>query len=126
VVTLGRFSFCLRQYRFMKESAIETCAPPPTERQYRKYCPIRLKPPNFGSLYSFIERNSEPTKAGFGFKLVEQFCAIHGLDSDLLKELCFYFGASEDKEVLVKVKGNVLAKAMLREWGYRVNKMARS
>lgn len=87
---------------------------------------MKLKCPNFGSLYSFIEHNSEPTKASNGFKLVEQFCAIHSLDSDLLKELCFYFGASEDKAVLTKVKGNVLAKAMLRPWGYHVNKMARS
>ena len=87
---------------------------------------MKLKCPNFGSLYSFLERNSEPTKASNRFKLVEQFCAMHSLDSDLLKELCFYFGASEDKAVLTKVKGNVLAKAMLRPWGYHVNKMARS
>ena len=87
---------------------------------------MKLKHPNFGSLYSFIEHNSEPTKAGNGFKLVNEFCANHDLDSDSLKELCFYFGASEDKAVLTKVKGNVLAKAMLRPRGYHLNKMARS
>ncbi len=57
---------------------------------------------------------------------MEQFCAIHNLDSDSLKELCFYFGASEDKEVLTRVKGNVIAKAIIRPWGYHVNKLARS
>jgi hypothetical protein len=87
---------------------------------------MKLKYQNFGSLYLFIQRNSEPTKAGNGFKLVEQFCAIHSLDSDSLKELCFYFGASEDKQVLTKVKGNVLGKAILRPRGYHVNKLARS
>ena len=87
---------------------------------------MKLKHLNFGSLYSFLERNSEPTKASNRFKLVEQFCAMHSLDSDLLKELCFYFGASEDKEVLAKVKGNVLGKAIIRPRGYHLNKMARS
>ena len=87
---------------------------------------MKLKRPNFCNLYLFLERNSEPTKASNRFKLVEQFCAMHSLDSDLLKELCFYFGASEDKAVLTKVKGNVLAKAMLRPRGYHLNKMARS
>jgi hypothetical protein len=87
---------------------------------------MELKYPNFGSLYLFIKRNSETTKANNRFRLVDQFCAIHSLDSDSLKELCFYFGASEDKEVLTKVKGNVLGKAILRPWGYNLNKMARS
>ena len=87
---------------------------------------MELKCPNFGSLYLFIKRNSETTKANNGFRLVEQFCAIHSLDSDSLKELCFYFGASEDKDVLTKVKGNVLGKAILRPWGYNLNKMSRS
>ena len=87
---------------------------------------MTLKHTTFGNLYLFIKLNSQPTKAGKGFQLVEQFCANHNLDSDSLKELCFYFGASEDKEVLAKVKGNVLSKAILRPWGYQVNKMARS
>ena len=65
-------------------------------------------------------------KANNGFKLVEQFCAIHSLDSDSLKELCFYFGASEDRAVLTKVKGNVLGKAIIRPRGYHLNKMAKS
>ena len=87
---------------------------------------MELKCPNFGSLYLFIKLNSETTKVNNGFRLVEQFCAIHSLDSDSLKELCFYFGASEDKDVLTKVKGNVLGKAILRPWGYNLNKMSRS
>jgi hypothetical protein len=87
---------------------------------------MTLKHPTFGHLYSFLEHHSKPTKAGKGFKLVDQFCANHSLDPITLKELCFYFGASEDKEVLVKVKGNVLGKAILRPWGYNSNKMARS
>ncbi len=87
---------------------------------------MELKCPNFGSLYLFIKRNSETTKANNGFRLVEQFCAIHSLDSDSLKELCFYFGASEDKEVLTRVKGNISVKATIRPRGYHLNKMARS
>ena len=87
---------------------------------------MELKCPNFGSLYLFIKRNSETTKANNGFRLVEQFCAIHSLDSTSLKELCFYFGASEDKDVLTRVKGNVIGKAILRPWGYNLNKMSRS
>lgn len=87
---------------------------------------MTLEHPNFDSLYSFIEHHSKPTKAGKGFQLVEQFCANHNLDQVTLKELCFYFGASEDKEVLTKVKGNVLGKAVLRPKGYNLNKMARS
>ena len=87
---------------------------------------MELKCPNFGSLYLFIKRNSEATKANNGFRLVEQFCAIHSLDSTSLKELCFYFGASEDKDVLTRVKGNVIGKAILRPWGYNLNKMSRS
>lgn len=65
-------------------------------------------------------------KANNGFKLVEQFCAIHSLDSDSLKELCFYFGASEDRAVLTKVKGIVSAKAVVRPRGHNSNKLARS
>jgi hypothetical protein len=87
---------------------------------------MKLKYPNFSSLYLFIKLNSETTKANNGFKLVEQFCAIHSLDVDSLKELCFYFGASEDRAVLTKVKGIVSAKAGLRPRGYNLNKMARS
>jgi hypothetical protein len=87
---------------------------------------MELKCPNFGSLYLFIKRNGEIAKANNGFKLVEQFCAIHNLDADSLKELCFYFGASEDKAVLTKVKGSISVKAIIRPWGYHVNKMARS
>lgn len=87
---------------------------------------MTLKHPTFGNLYSFIKHNSEPTKAGKGFKLVDQFCANHSLDPITLKELCFYFGANTDEEVLTKVKGNVLGKAILRPWGYNLNKMARS
>lgn len=87
---------------------------------------MTLKHPTFGNLYSFLEHNSKPTKAGKGFQLVEQFCANHNLDSDSLKELCFYFEASEDKEVLTKVKGNISAKAIIRPRGYHLNKMARS
>ena len=87
---------------------------------------MELKYPNFGSLYLFIRLNSKTTKINNGFRLVEQFCAIHSLDSDSLKELCFYFGASEDKEVLTKVKGNISAKASIRPCGYNLNKMARS
>ena len=87
---------------------------------------MEFRYPNFGSLYLFIKRNSETIKANNGFRLVEQYCEIHSLDSDSLKELCFYFGASGDKEVLTKVKGNVLGKAILRPWGYNLNKMARS
>jgi hypothetical protein len=87
---------------------------------------MTLKHPTFGNLYSFIEHNSKPTKAGKGFQLVEQFCANHNLDPVTLKELCFYFGANTDEEVLTKVKGNVLGKAILRPWGYNSNKMARS
>lgn len=87
---------------------------------------MKLKCPNFGSLYLFIKRNGDIVKANNGFKLVEQFCAIHNLDADSLKELCFYFGASEDKEVLTKVKGIVSAKAVLRPRSYNLNKMARS
>jgi hypothetical protein len=44
----------------------------------------------------------------------------------MLKELFFYFGANTDVEVLTRVKGNVLGKAILRPWGYNSNKMARS
>ena len=87
---------------------------------------MKLKTQTFGNLYSFIEHNSEPTKAGNGFKLVDQFCENHDLDPVTLKEVFFYFGASEDKEVLTRVKGNVLGKSILRPWGYHVNKMARS
>lgn len=88
---------------------------------------MKLKHSTFGSLYLFIERNSEPTKAGNnGFQLVEQFCASHDLDPVTLKELCFYFGASGDEEVLAKVKGNVFGKAIIRPRGYHLNKMARS
>jgi hypothetical protein len=87
---------------------------------------MKFKYPNFGSLYLFIKRNSDIVKANNGFKLVDQFCANHNLDPVTLKEVFFYFGASEDKEVLSKVKGNVLGKAILRPRGYHVNKMARS
>ena len=87
---------------------------------------MTLNTSTFDSLYSFIEHHSKPTKAGKGFQLVEQFCANHNLDSDSLKELCFYFGASEDKEVLTKVMANVLGKAIIRPKGYHLNKMARS
>jgi hypothetical protein len=87
---------------------------------------MTLKHPTFGNLYSFIKHNSEPTKAGNGFKLVDEFCANHSLDPITLKEVCFYFGASTDEEVLTRVKGNVIAKAILRPWGYHANKMARS
>ena len=87
---------------------------------------MTLKHTTFGNLYLFIKLNSQPTKAGRGFQLVEQFCANHNLDPVTLKELCFYFGASEDKEVLTMVKGNILGKAILRPWGYKLNKMARS
>ena len=87
---------------------------------------MELKCPNFGSLYLFIKLNSETTKVNNGFRLVEQFCAIHSLDSDSLKELCFYFGASEDKDVLTRVKGNISVKAPIRPRGYNLNKMARS
>ena len=87
---------------------------------------MELKCPTFSSLYLSIKLNSEITKVSNSFKLVDEFCAIHNLDPVTLKELCFYFGASEDKEVLTKVKGNVLGKAILRPWGYNLNKMARS
>ncbi len=87
---------------------------------------MKLKYPNFGNLYSFIKHNIGTTKAGNGFRLVDEFCANHDLDPVTLKEVCFYFGANTDEEVLTRVKGNVLAKAILRPWGYQVNKMARS
>ena len=87
---------------------------------------MTLNTSTFDSLYSFLEHNRKPTKAGKGFQLVEQFCANHNLDPVTLKELCFYFGANTDEEVLAKVKGNVLGKAILRPWGYNSNKMARS
>lgn len=87
---------------------------------------MELKCPNFGNLYLFIKRNSDTIKANNGFRLVEQYCEIHSLDSTSLKELCFYFGASEDKEVLTKVKGNISVKASIRPRGYKLNKMARS
>ena len=87
---------------------------------------MTLKHTTFGNLYLFIKNNSKPTRAGKGFQLVEQFCANHKLDPVTLKELCFYFGASTDEEVLTRVKGNVIAKAIIRPWGYHVNKMARS
>ena len=87
---------------------------------------MTLKHTTFGNLYLFIKLNSQPTKAGKGFQLVEQFCANHNLDPVTLKEVFFYFGANTDEEVLTRVKGNVLGKAILRPWGYHVNKMARS
>jgi hypothetical protein len=87
---------------------------------------MELKCPNFGSLYSFINRNIGTTKAGNSFRLVNEFCANHKLDPVMLKELFFYFGANTDVEVLTRVKGNVLGKAILRPWGYNSNKMARS
>ncbi len=87
---------------------------------------MTLKHPTFGHLYSFIKGNIEPTKAGDSFRLVNEFCANHSLDPVTLKELCFYFGANTDGEVLTRVKGNVIAKAIIRPWGYHVNKMARS
>ena len=87
---------------------------------------MTLKHTTFGDLYLFIKHNSKPTRAGNGFRLVNEFCANHNLDPVTLKELCFYFGANTDEEVLAKVKGNVLGKAILRTWGYNSNKMARS
>lgn len=87
---------------------------------------MTLKHPNFDSLYSFIEHHRKPTKAGNSFPLVDQFCANHKLDTVTLKEVFFYFGANTDEEVLTKVKGHVLGKAVLRPWGYNLNKMARS
>ena len=87
---------------------------------------MKLKHLNFGSLYLFLERNSEPTKAGNGFRLVDEFCANHNLDPVTLKEVFFYFGANTDEEVLTRVKGHVLGKAILRPWGYNSNKMVRS
>ncbi len=87
---------------------------------------MKLKHPNFGSLYLFIKRNSDIVKANNGFRLVDEFCANHSLDPVTLKEVFFYFGANTDEEVLTRVKGNVLGKAILRPWGYHVNKMARS
>ena len=87
---------------------------------------MTLKHPTFGHLYSFIEHNSKPTRAGNSFRLVDEFCANHKLDPVTLKEVFFYFGASEDKEVLSMVKGSILGKAILRPWGYHLNKMARS
>ena len=87
---------------------------------------MTLNTPTFGQLYLFIKHNSKPTRAGNGFRLVNEFCAIHKLDPVTLKEVFFYFGASTDEEVLTRVKGNVLGKAILRPWGYNSNKMARS
>lgn len=87
---------------------------------------MTINRPTFGNLYSFIEHHSKPTKAGNSFQLVDEFCANHDLDTVTLKELFFYFGASEDKEVLTKVKGHVIGKASLRQRGYSLNKMARS
>ena len=87
---------------------------------------MTLKHTTFGDLYLFIKHNSKPTRAGNGFRLVNEFCANHNLDPVTLKELCFYFGANTDEEVLTRVKGNVLRKAILRPWGYNSNKMARS
>lgn len=87
---------------------------------------MKLKHSTFGSLYLFLERNSEPTKADNGFKLVDEFCVNHNLDPVTLKEVCFYFGASEDWAVLTKVKGNISVKATIRPRGYHLNKMARS
>ena len=87
---------------------------------------MELDYPNFGSLYLFIKRNSDIAKANNGFQLVEEFCAIHNLDSDRLKELFFYFGACEDKEVLIRVKGNISKKAFIRYRGYKMNNLTRS
>ena len=87
---------------------------------------MTLKHTTFGNLYLFIKHNSKPTRAGNSFRLVNEFCAIHSLDPVTLKEVFFYFGASTDEEVLTRVKGNVIAKAIIRPWGYHVNKMARS
>jgi hypothetical protein len=87
---------------------------------------MTLKHTTFGNLYLFIKLNSQPTKAGNSFRLVDKFCANHSLDPVTLKEVFFYFGANTDEEVLAKVKGHVLGKAILRPWGYHANKMARS
>ncbi len=87
---------------------------------------MTLKHTTFGNLYLFIKLNSQTTKAGNSFRLVDEFCANHSLDPVTLKEVFFYFGANTDEEVLTRVKGNVLRKAILRPWGYHVNKMARS
>jgi len=87
---------------------------------------MTLKHTTFGNLYLFIKLNSQPTKAGNSFRLVDEFCANHSLDPVTLKEVFFYFGANTDEEVLAKVKGHVLGKAILRPWGYHANKMARS
>ena len=86
---------------------------------------MTLKHTTFGNLYLFIKNNSKPTRAGNSFRLVDEFCANHKLDPVTLKEVFFYFGANTDEEVLAKVKGNVLGKAILRPWGYHLNKMAR-
>ena len=87
---------------------------------------MTLKHTTFGNLYLFIKNNSKPTRAGNSFRLVDEFCANHKLDPVTLKELFFYFGANTDEEVLTRVKGHVLGKAILRPWGYNSNKMARS
>ena len=87
---------------------------------------MKLKHPNFGHLYAFIESNIGTPKAGNGFRLVDEFCENHDLDPVTLKEVFFYFGANTDEEVLTRVKGHVLGKAILRPWGYNSNKMARS
>ena len=87
---------------------------------------MKLKCPNFGSLYSFIKCNIGTTKASNSFQLVDKFCANYNLDPVTLKELCFYFGANTDEEILTRVKGNVTGKAIIRPTGYHLNKMARS
>ena len=87
---------------------------------------MKLKYPNFGSLYLFIKSNSDIFKANNGFRLVDEFCENHDLDPVTLKEVFFYFGANTDEEVLTRVKGHVLGKAILRPWGYNSNKMVRS
>jgi hypothetical protein len=86
---------------------------------------MTLKHPTFGHLYAFIESNTGTPKAD-GFKLVDEFCANHSLDPVTLKEVLFYFGANTDGEVLSRVKGHILGKAILRPWGHHANKMARS
>lgn len=87
---------------------------------------MELKCPTFSSLYLSIKLNSEITKVSNSFKLVDEFCAIHNLDPVTLKELCFYFGASEDKEFLTWVKSRISVKALIRPRGYNLNKLARS
>ena len=68
---------------------------------------------NFGSLYLFIDKNSEAARIHNNLDLVEEFCRIHELDFVRLQSVLEYFGGYDDLEVLLNVQGSISADTVI-------------